>query len=1041
MKIGILNFSDIHISEKADNSVLNKIDAITNALKNRLSVMDKLIILVSGDTAYSGTNAEYDIAIDFFTSLMDRLRISNECIDLLFIPGNHDCLFVKENQDLRRTLMDSIDEDVKIDDIKLEQIIVQKDYNEFKELMESDNKNIKIITRNKFYENVIFSIDDKVNIAFHLFNTAWISEIQEVAGKMYFPNGVLDELTMNQGSFINVSVLHHPTHWCEPNNKRVFEEKLQEISDVIITGHEHANNSGNKIDSFGESIFLEGCVLQENWNPNKSEFNYIEISTGEPILKLHQFDFDHKKEMYYPKEKKYNLSTMQRQIAQGVDTNFSLNEETLEFYNHLGAPIDHPDKGRLLLKDIYIYPDLSEILTEKIENKEEDSKDILERMEESSKFIYIFQGDKEFGKTSLLKSIAWKSHKSNISPLYVDADKIGKKDIGRIDRIIRFKLREQYEGDIYEEFLQLDKSKKIIFIDDWNLVDLSREGKNKLLMEFCTYFDKVILSTQNTTMDIKDTLSIIDDQNSEVKVFNIKKFGYKKRAQLVEQWLNLSNIYDIEESEDYVLRFDSYINSLNEIVGKNYIPQVPLYLLIILQSMDSGKNSVDFDKQTNGYYYELLIKQLIYDIELGSDDIGILNNYLNHLAYYIFKSSKNEIDYYEFKKFYEGFILHFKIDERNFRFEKTLDKLIEANILQMREKDYFFQYKYVLYYFVAQYISENVNSKRKNMNKRNTKEDIVYLIENIHIDLNSNILIFLIHLSKEEIIFDEVIEQSEKILPDENLMDINGELNNLIEKLPTMVIDSRATAMENRERIYTARDISDEELEKKMVSLDEKNYELELYKNPLIVEFEKAQKFSEVIGQILKNYGGTIDGETKETLLNSAYSVSLKAGKILSDIVIDEKEDLISFLVKSLKEIERKESVSQTNLQNKARKIVFDFVGLIYSSIIQKAIVDTGTKRMISTYEDYLKESDNTAIKLIIAGSLLENTYLNQSEKNIEELYEHSENNFMVKNIVRNMVGKHLYMFDIPFNRRQQICKKYSIEYDPSLNKKRRLKN
>lgn len=1041
MKVGILNFSDIHMSEKFDNSVLIKVNQISSALKNRLCLIDKLIILVSGDTAFAGKSEEYDIAFEFFEDLIDKLNVEKQIIDYLFIPGNHDCLFVDEKKSTREALINSIDENVEIDDDRLEQIIVQKDYNEFKDLMELDNINTNIINQNKFYENVIYSIDSQTTLTFHLFNTAWISKRNEEAGQMYFPKEVLESLAKSQDSFINISVLHHPTHWCEPNNKRVFEEKLQEISDIIITGHEHANNNGSKKDTYGETIFLEGCVLQETFKPDKSEFNYIEIDTEESDLKLNQFDYNCKKKMYYPREQKYNLSTMKRQIIQGSRDQFLLNDEFLDFYNNLGAPIDHPDKGRLFLNDIYVYPDLSEILTEEIENKEEDSKEILERMEESKKFIYIFQGDKEFGKSSLLKNIAWKSHKEKIAPLYIDAGILGKKDLGKIDKVIKTKVREQFEGDIYEEFVQLDKNQKIVLIDDWNLVNLNKDGKNRLLMELCVYFDKVVLSSQNTTMDIKDTLSIIDGQDREVRVFNIKKFGYKKRAKLVEQWLNLSNIYDIEESEDYVLRFDGYIKSLNEIVGKNYIPQVPLYLLIILQSMDSGKNSVDFDKQTNGYYYELLIKQLIYDIELGSDDIGILNNYLNHLAYYIFKSKKNEIDYREFKQFYEDFILHFKIDGRHFRFERTLDKLEKANIIKSRENGYFFQYKYVMYYFVAQYISENVNSKKKNMNKKDTKEDIVYLIENINVDLNSNILIFLIHLSKEEIIFDEVIEQSEKILANESLMDINGDLNNLIEKLPTMVIDSKATAMENREVMYKAKDISDEEIEKKISSMEEKDYDLEVYKNPLIIEFEKAQKFSEVIGQILKNYGGTIDGETKETLLDSAYTVSLKAGKILSDFVIDEKDDLINFLVNSLTEIQEKEQVSQSNLENIARKMVFDFVGLLYSSIIQKAVVDTGTKRMKSTYEDYLKEEKNTAVKLIIAGSLLENTYLDESEKYISELYEYSENNYMVKSIVRNMVGKHLYMFDIPFHRRQQICKTYDIKYDPSLNKTRQIRS
>ncbi|APB32124.1 STAND family AAA ATPase [Vagococcus teuberi] len=1041
MKLGIINFSDIHLfDDNEKNSIMSKIDGIENAVKNRISFVDKILILVSGDTAFSGKNSEYEVAITFFMDLIDRIKTENKDIDFLFIPGNHDCHFIKKNENLRNTLIDGIDENVEIDDSIIDQIIVQNEYNEFKKIMYSYNENTEIILENKFYEKVNYNFTEEIKLSFHLFNTAWISKLREEPGTMFFPNQVFEILCKSFDSFINISVLHHPPHWCEPNNKRLFESRLQEISDVIITGHEHANNSGKKEDNFGETIFIEGCVLQESWNSDKSEFNYIEVDMEASLLKLEQLDFRIDKNAYYPNKKEYDLSTMKQHEIRVAGSPIYLNPEIIDFYEDLGAPIDHPDKGRLLLKDIYVYPDFSEVLTEEVENKVEDAKIVIEELEGSEKYIYIFQGDKEFGKTSLLKSVALRFYKNQIYPLYLDAGNVKQKEYKKVEKIIRDRIQEQYGEESYEDFFQLDKSKKVLLVDDWNLINLNKDGKNKLLLELCKYFDKVILSSQNTTMDIKDTLSLIDTQNREVKIFNLKKFGYKKRGQIVEKWLNLSHLYEIDEKEEYVFRFDEYIVSLNEIVGKNYIPQVPLYLLIILQSIDSGKKSVDFDKQTNGYYYELLIKQLIYDIQIGSDDISTLNNYLKHLAYHIFKSKKNTISYYEFKKLYEDFVDYYDLDEAQFRFEQNIKKLELANILQEKENNYYFKYKYVFYYFTAQYISENINSTWNNIHEKDTKEDVIYLIQNIHVDLYSNILIFLIHESIDEMVFEEVIKQSKQILPKENLMDIDGELNNLVEKLPELIINTKGNAMENRASLYESRDVTEEVLEGEMKKSHEEINELDVYKDPLIIEFEKAQKFTEVIGQILKNYGGIINKRTKESLLTSSYRVSLKAGNILSELVINEKEDLIKFVINELEKLNSDELISKKDLENRAGKMVFEFVGLIYSSIIQKAIVDTGTNRMKSTYDKYLKEEENTAIKLILVGSLLENTRLDQSEKVIENLYEENSSNYMVKNILRHMVGRHLYMFDIPYSKRQQICKTYDIIYDPSLNKTRLLK-
>ncbi len=57
------------------------------------------------------------------------------------------------------------------------------------------------------------------------------------------------------------------------------------------------------------------------------------------------------------------------------------------------------------------------------------------------------------------------------------------------------------------------------------------------------------------------------------------------------------------------------------------MPQVPLYILIILQSIDSGRDLSDFNSQSNGYYYELLIKQLINDVDINNNEMALLHNY------------------------------------------------------------------------------------------------------------------------------------------------------------------------------------------------------------------------------------------------------------------------------------------------------------------------------------------------------------------------------------------------------------------------------
>jgi len=58
MKILILQLSDIHLKETG-NTVLMKLDALNNAVKNLCIGIDKLFLVISGDIAFSGKSTEY----------------------------------------------------------------------------------------------------------------------------------------------------------------------------------------------------------------------------------------------------------------------------------------------------------------------------------------------------------------------------------------------------------------------------------------------------------------------------------------------------------------------------------------------------------------------------------------------------------------------------------------------------------------------------------------------------------------------------------------------------------------------------------------------------------------------------------------------------------------------------------------------------------------------------------------------------------------------------------------------------------------------
>ncbi|HBL5319935.1 TPA: hypothetical protein LR342_004543 [Enterobacter hormaechei] len=81
---GILfvNISDIHVKESNKKRVLEKLSAFQDCLIGLkiLGGFEKIILLVSGDLAFSGKKAEYDILSNVFEDLATREGANKQVI-------------------------------------------------------------------------------------------------------------------------------------------------------------------------------------------------------------------------------------------------------------------------------------------------------------------------------------------------------------------------------------------------------------------------------------------------------------------------------------------------------------------------------------------------------------------------------------------------------------------------------------------------------------------------------------------------------------------------------------------------------------------------------------------------------------------------------------------------------------------------------------------------------------------------------------------------------------------------------------------------
>src|ERR1700745_616994 len=106
MKLAIVHLSDIHFKGKNDVGFKRR-EKLANTIAFSRSPDERLLFIVTGDIAYSGTTIQYEAASDFFLPLLLGFGLEINSSFIPFIPGNHDCDFSGVG-DLRPSLLEKI---------------------------------------------------------------------------------------------------------------------------------------------------------------------------------------------------------------------------------------------------------------------------------------------------------------------------------------------------------------------------------------------------------------------------------------------------------------------------------------------------------------------------------------------------------------------------------------------------------------------------------------------------------------------------------------------------------------------------------------------------------------------------------------------------------------------------------------------------------------------------------------------------------------------------------------------------------------------
>ncbi len=1015
MKILVIHLSDIHLRE-SDNSCVDKLPLISTALQNEELELDSAIVVISGDVSYSGTDRQYGLATSLLTSLATTLRdkLQLDAIRFAFVPGNHDCDFTT-NQSVREIVIEGIRGGKTPDDGMIDCCCgPQAAFFKFRDSFPDGSPDASYSPLH--WEYVVESSNAKIQL--RCFNTAWMSVLHEQQGGLHFPEAVFQSDQWTEGNDFVVSVFHHPYNWMPSASYRRFRAAIEETSDLILTGHEHEPDHYQKYSFTGEvNEYLEGAVLQEHGHPERAGFHAVYVDLKAQKQRTVSFWWASDRFTPDPHTKKW---IAYKRGSRSGRRDFTLNEDFASWLDDPGAAYQHPAKDHLSLSDIYVFPNLQPFTVK--DNKELvyssliEGRDLLKTIGAKEK-VFLF-GRHQAGKTTLAKILFQDIYNKNLTPVLLDgADlKSAYLSIEKLEGLVEAQFKSQYANPLLPAFQQLDRDKSVVIIDDFDHGQLNSRGRVRFLEALCKRYDRVVILGDDL-LKFEELISGNETGElfSDFEQFELVQFGHLLRHKLITQWYSIGTEYEADP-EQLGKRIHQAEQLVNTMLGQSYLPSYPVFVLGLIQAQESVSRP-DSNAGTYGSLYEHLITQsLVAKSSAWGFDLKL--TYLSELAYWMYSEQRKRISEEEWIAFHQIYCNNYKIHPSRADLKKELSS---KGLFDLRDERYGFRHLASFYYFTARYL-------RDNLSRDEIKDLVRRLLATLHKEENASIWLFLTHLSKDPFLIDAILKHARAIYSEFQEAEFDSDVSFLKEfsqSVDNIVLEDKDFLALKEERLRHLDDSTPRST--KLVAVEEGENVTEETDAALLMisRMNLALRTLEVLGQLVKNFPGSLKGSEKHELIKESYALGLRTVTMLFDAFQADPEGLVDLVVDRVID-QYPKMKDRSELKKRVRLFMYWLVESSSVGMVKRISQAVGHSQLGETYKDLKDEKDSNALALIDISIQLDN--LGFPEEDLKRLKKRFSGNLFCDRVLRQLAVQHFYLFPTKEATKQRVCETLGIE-------------
>ena len=665
-----------------------------------------------------------------------------------------------------------------------------------------------------------------------------------------------------------------------------------------------------------------------------------------------------------------------------------LTQEFTAFLENTDLVFSHRNASKVVLNDIFT-PPILRIIEDKLDASEK-TKGFSSVYDNYDHALIV--GDEQSGKTSIAKQLFQQSISSGHFPIYIS----GEECRAKTDKAMHRAISKQYTALTDAEYLS--HSNRVLIVDDFCKTSFSRTEISNFLNKATTDFVKIFIIANETFRYVAGELPCFDSFTR----FQILQFSNQKREELVGRWLTLG-IQEPEMDTAYYDALDHTKRHLDDFVRKASVPSKPIFLLAILQSLETIAPQ-KLELTTYGYCYQYLIQRALEHAHISSDQVDKYFNFLTEIAGEIRSKTSHSLTFEEFNVFRDKY----KASFLGVDFSTILDIMARASILEINDEAIRFKYKYIYYYFAGKKIADSLAITESE------KQVIPLLIADLHREENANILVFITHHTKSKWILDEIQYALLELFDNEAPADLSPStleyITEFTKELPAIILEQREIADERNAESESNdyREVAERKAAQDIEKLDSSDF---------LARMNRLFRAIELTGQIVRNKHGSLEINVIHSILQEAYDASLRfLGFFLrtSDSAKTEVVETLSWMIKHDRSFDDREA------ERRARRLFLAInYGMIYG-MINKIAVSVGTKEAAPVHLMIEEENPTPAISLITLVIELHFTKKINVSK-IKKLSLSFSQNPVLKRILQQIILNHIYMHPVDYKIQQQL--------------------